>query len=149
MISSTVRAAGSAVALIPGFVRSAATVVSVFGASCAGAGVGGGVHDGDEVFELVGGGEDFQVVQAAAGAADERALAVAEFLFAGFGAVLVDRVGPVFGDAGEEIGVVLGGGAGQGVFHLGGPGRGGEVPYPVEGKGNDGARFRADLCGPD
>ena len=57
-----------------------------------GAGVGGGVHDGEEVFVLVGGGEDFEVVQAAAGAAEEGALAVAEFFFGGFGAVLVDEV---------------------------------------------------------
>ena len=84
-----------------------------------GAGVGGGVHDGEEVFELVGGGEDFQVVQAVAGSADEGALELAEEFFGGFGAVLVEGVGPAAGDPGQEVGVVLGRGAGQGVFHPG------------------------------
>ena len=70
-----------------------------------GAGVGGGVHDGEEVFVLVGGGEDFEVVQAVAGFADEGALGVAEGFFTGFGAVGVDGVGPAAGDAGEEVGV--------------------------------------------
>jgi hypothetical protein len=59
------------------------------------------------VFVLVGCGEDFQVVESAAGLAEERALTLAEFVFGGFGAVLVDRVGPAAGDAGEEVGVVL------------------------------------------
>ena len=77
------------------------------------AGVGGGVHDGGEGFELFGGGEDFQVVQAAAGFADECSLAVAEFFLAGFGSVLVDGVDPAFGHPVHEVGVALLGGAGQ------------------------------------
>ena len=84
-----------------------------------GAGVGGGVHHGEEVFELFGGGEDFEVLQAVAGPAEERALELAEDLLGGFGAVLVDGVGPAPGDPGQEVRVVLDGGAGQGVFHPG------------------------------
>ena len=56
---------------------------------------------------MVGGGEDFEVVESVAGSAEERALAVAEVFFGGFGAVLVDGVGPAVGDAGEEVVVVL------------------------------------------
>lgn len=103
-----------------------------------GAGVGGGVHDGQEVFVLVGGGEDFEVVESAAGAALEGALAVAEVFFGGFGAVLVDGVGPAVGDAGEEVVVVLGRGAGQDMFHPGEIGRGGDVPDAVQRGGDDG-----------
>ena len=73
----------------------------------AGAGVGGGVHDGEEVFELFGGREDLDVVQAVAPAADEGALELAQQFLGGFGAVLVDRVGPAAGDPGQEVGVVL------------------------------------------
>ena len=42
--------------------------------ACGGPGVGGGVHGGEEVFVLVGCGENFQVVQSAAGWADEGSL---------------------------------------------------------------------------
>ena len=73
----------------------------------AGAGVGAGVHDGEEVFELFGGREDLDVVQAVAPAADEGALELTQQLLGGFGAVLVDRVGPAAGDPGQEVGVVL------------------------------------------
>ena len=109
-----------------------------------GAGVGGGVHDGEEVFVLVGGGEDFEVVEAAAGAAEEGALAVAEFFFGGFGAVLVDGVGPAVGDAGQEVVVVLDGSARQGVFH---PRQGlcrGDVADAVQGGGDDGSGAGGD-----
>jgi hypothetical protein len=103
-----------------------------------GAGVGGGVHDGEEVFVLVGGGEDFEVVQAVAGFADECALGVAEGFFAGFGAVGVDGVGPAAGDAGEEVRV---GGrccGGEVLFDEGQFLGGGEVLEPVQGEGDDG-----------
>ena len=83
----------------------------------AGAGVGGGVHHGDQVFELVRGGEDFQVLQAVPGFAEEGALELAEQFLGGFGAVLVQRLGPAAADPGQEVGVVLGRGAGQGVLH--------------------------------
>ena len=102
-----------------------------------GAGVGGGVHHGQEVFVLVGCGEDFHVVQSAAGRAEEGALPLAEFVFGRFGAVLVDRFSPAAGDAGEEVGVVLCGGAGQGVFHPGGGVLGGVVPDAVQREGDD------------
>ena len=110
----------------------------VAGAGGLGAGVGGGVHDGEEVFVLVGGGEDFEVVESAAGSAEEDALAVAEVFFGGFGAVLVDDVGPAVGDAGEEVVVVFDRGAGQGVFHPGEVLGCGEVPDVVQGGGDDG-----------
>jgi len=90
------------------------------------------------VFKLVGCGEDFQVVESAAGWADEGALPLVEFVFGGFGAVLVDRFGPAAGDAGEEVGVVFRGGAGQCVFHPGGGVFGGVVPDAVQGQGDDG-----------
>lgn len=109
-----------------------------------GAGVGGGVHDGQEVFVLVGGGEDFEVVESAAGAALEGALAVAEVFFAGFGAVLVDGVGQAVGDAGEEVVVVLGRGAGQDVFHPGEICRVGDVPDAVQRGGDGGSGAGGD-----
>ena len=107
-------------------------------------GVGGGVHDGEEVFVLVGGGEDFEVVESAAGAAEEGALAVAEFFFGWFGAVLVDGVGPAVGDAGQEVVVVLDGSARQGVFH---PRQGlcrGDVADAVQGGGDGGSGAGGD-----
>ncbi|BCW70378.1 hypothetical protein NicSoilB8_14220 [Arthrobacter sp. NicSoilB8] len=52
------------------------------------------------MFELVCGGEDFQVVQAVPGFPDERALKPAECLFGGFGAVLVQGLDPAPGDPG-------------------------------------------------
>ena len=56
---------------------------------------------------MFGGREDLDVVQAVAPAADEGALELAQQLLGGFGAVLVDRVGPAAGDPGQEVGVVL------------------------------------------
>ena len=87
---------------------------------------------------MVGCGEDFEVVESAAGAAEEGALAVAEVFFGGFGAVLVDGVGPAVGDAGEEVVVVVDRGAGQDVFHPGEILGCGEVPDAVQGGGDDG-----------
>jgi hypothetical protein len=103
-----------------------------------GAGVGGGVHDGGEVFILVGGGEDFQVVEAMAGFADERALGVAESFFGGFGAVGVEGVGPAAGDAGQEVGVRGGGGVGEVVFDPVQVLRGGVVFEAVQSGADDG-----------
>lgn len=114
-----------------------------------GAGVGGGVHGGGEGFELFGGGEDFQVVQAVFGAADEGALDLAERGFGGFGAVLVDRLGPVPGDARDEVGVIVDRRLSEFVFHRGGAGGGGEVPGPVQGEGDRGRGTGADLGGAD
>ncbi|MET3935273.1 hypothetical protein ABIE00_003319 [Arthrobacter sp. OAP107] len=114
-----------------------------------GAGVGGGVHDGGDGFELFGGREDFQVLQAVFGPADEGALDLPEGSFGGFGAVLVDGLGPVPGDPGEEVGVVLDRGLGQVVFHRGGVVRGGEMPCPVQGQGDGGRGAGADPGGVD
>ncbi|GAB2743021.1 hypothetical protein GCM10027038_46610 [Arthrobacter bambusae] len=68
------------------------------------------------MFVLFGGGVDLHVLQAVFGAAQERALVVAEGFFGGFRAVLVDRLDPAPGDPGQEIRIVLLRGAGQGVF---------------------------------
>ena len=105
--------------------------------ACPGAGVGGGVHHGQEGFVLVRGGEDFDVLQSAAGLSQEHALAAAEFFLGRFGPVLVDRISPLPGDPGEEVGVVLGRGAGQGVFHPGGGVLVGVVPDPVQRQRDD------------
>ncbi len=107
-------------------------------AALAGAGVGGGVHHGQEGLALVRGREDFDVLQAAAGLAEEHALAAAEFFLGRFRPVLVDPLDPAPGDPGQEIGVVLGCGAGQGVFHPGRGVLGGVVPDPVQGQSDDG-----------
>ena len=107
-------------------------------------GVGGGVHDGGEDFELVGGGVDFEVVQAAAFVVEEDALAVAEVFFAGFGAVLVEGVDPAVGDAGEEVVVVFDRGLGEVVFHLGDRGGVGDVADFVQGGGDDGSGAGGD-----
>ena len=83
------------------------------------------------------------------GAADEGALELAQQLLGGFGAVLVQRVGPAAGDPGQEVGVVLGGRAGQGVFH---PGRGlrvADVPDPVQCERDDRRGPGGDLAGGD
>jgi hypothetical protein len=85
------------------------------------------------VFVLVGGGEDFEVVEAVAGFADECALGVAECFFCWFGAVGVDGVGPAAGDAGEEVGVCGRGRAGEVLFDPGQRGGGGVVVEPVQG----------------
>ena len=77
-----------------------------------------------------------------AGFADERSLGVAEGFFAGFGAVGVDGVGPALGQAGEEVGVVGGGGGGEVVLD---PVEGfmcGVVLEPVQGGGDDGRGVR-------
>ena len=71
-------------------------------------------------------------------------VAVAEVVFAGFGAVLVDGVGPAVGDAGEEVVVVLDCGAGQDVFHPGEICRVGDVPDAVQGGGDDGSGAGGD-----
>jgi len=55
------------------------------------------------VFELIGGGEDFQVLETVPGSADERSLELAEEFFGGFGAVLVQAVDPAACDPGQEI----------------------------------------------
>jgi hypothetical protein len=72
---------------------------------------------------------------------------VAEFLFGGFGAVLVDRVSPSPGDPGEEVGVVLGRGAGQCVFHSGGGVLGRVVAGAVQGQADDGRGAGGDGSG--
>ena len=87
---------------------------------------------------MVRGREDFDVLQAAAGLPEEHALPAAEFFLGRLRTVLVDRVGPAAGDPGQEVGVVLGCGAGQGVFHPGCGVPGGVVPYPVQGQRDDG-----------
>ena len=88
----------TAAALI-GVARLSALLVRVLVAG-AGAGVGGGVHDGQEGFALVRGREDFDVLEAAAGRAEEHALAAAEFFLGRFGTVLVDPLNPAPGDPG-------------------------------------------------
>ncbi|CAH0272341.1 hypothetical protein SRABI83_03683 [Arthrobacter sp. Bi83] len=93
---------------------------------------------------MVGGGEDFQVVEAAAGPAREGALAVAEFFFAGFGAVLIDGVGPAVGDAEQEVVVVLQGGAVQGGLHGVEGGGVGDGAGLVQGGGDDGSGAGGD-----
>ena len=72
------------------------------------------------------------MVQAVALAPDEGALELAQQLLGGLGPVLVHRVRPAPRDPGQEIGVVPGPGARQGVLH---PGRGvrvADVPDPVQ-----------------
>ena len=101
------------------------------------------------MFELFGGREDLQVLESVAGFADEGALELAQEFFGGLGAVLVQRVGPGPGHAGEEVRVVLGRGAGQGVFHPGGGFGVAGVPDPVQGKGDDGRGAGRDLAGGD
>lgn len=101
--------------------------------------VGSGVHDRQEVFVLVSRGEDFQVVQPAADGAQEGTLALAGFVVGRFGAILVDGVGPVAGDASQEIGVVFGGGAGEGMFHPQGRVCNGVVADAVQGDDGGGA----------
>ncbi|MCB5283462.1 hypothetical protein BJQ89_03231 [Arthrobacter sp. ES1] len=82
-----------------------------------------------------------------AGFADKGALELAEQFFGGFGTVLINRIGPASGHAGQEVRVVLRGGAGQGVLHLLG-GRGiAEVPDPVQGQGDDGRGPGPDFAG--
>ncbi|CAI3799887.1 hypothetical protein NKCBBBOE_02444 [Pseudarthrobacter sp. MM222] len=84
-----------------------------------------------------------------AGFADEGALELAEQFLGGFGAVLVDCVGPAPGDADEEVGVVFGRGPGQGMFH---PRRGLDVagvPDPVQRDGDDARGPGRDLGGRD
>ncbi len=95
---------------------------------------------------MVGGGEDFEVVEAAAGAAEEGALAVAEFFFGGFGAVLVDGVGPAVGDAGEEVVVVLDRGAGSRLCSISAKVTAGvgDVADVVQGGGDDGSGAGGD-----
>ena len=68
-------------------------------------------------------------------------------LLGGFGAVLVQSVGPAAGDPGQEVLIVLGGRAGQGVFH---PGRGlriADMPDPVQCGGDDRRGPGGDLAG--
>ena len=52
-------------------------------------------------------------------------------------------------DPGQEVGVVLGRGAGQGVFHPGGGLGVADVPDPVQGQGDDGRGPGRDLAGGD
>ena len=101
------------------------------------------------MFELVRGGEDFQVLQAVPGFAEEGALELAEQFLGGFGAVLVQRLGPAAADPGQEVGVVLGRGAGQGVLHRRGGLREAAVPDPVQGERDDGRGPGGDLAGRD
>ncbi|MDR6559262.1 hypothetical protein J2809_003640 [Arthrobacter pascens] len=96
------------------------------------------------MFVLVGGGEDFEVVEAAAGAAEEGALAVAEFFFGWFGAVLVDGIGPAVGDAGEEVVVVFGRGVDQDGLDLLQHGGLGDGAGFVQGGGDDGSGAGGD-----
>ena len=56
----------------------------------------------------------------------------------GFLAVLVQRVRPAPGDPGQEVGVVLDRRPGEGMLHPGGVLGVGDVPDPVQGKGDDG-----------
>ena len=114
---------------------------------CSGPRVGGDVHDGEQVFELVCRGEDFQVVQASAGPPDEGALPLVQFLLAGFVAVLVQGIRPALGDPRQEVLVVLGCCPGQGMLHPGRClGRAG-MPDTVQGETDDGRRPRGDVPG--
>ncbi|GIU54989.1 hypothetical protein NicSoilC12_07380 [Arthrobacter sp. NicSoilC12] len=101
------------------------------------------------MFELVRDGEDFQVLQAVPGFAEEGALELAELFLGGLGAVLVQRLGPAAGDPGQEVGVVLGRGAGQGVLHR----RRGlgvaAVSDPVQGERDEGRGPGGDVAGRD
>ena len=106
----------------------------------AGPRVGGGVHDREQWFELVGCGEDFQVLQSAVCPADEGTLALAQFLLAGFLAVLVQGVRPAFGDPNQEVLVVLDRRPGKCLLHPRGILGCGHVPDPVQGKADDGRR---------
>jgi hypothetical protein len=123
------------------------TVRSAGGVRGGGAGVGGGVHDGGEDFVLVGGGADFEVVEAAAFVVEEDALAVAEVFFGRFGAVLVEGVDAAVGDAGEEVVVVFDRGLGEGVFHVGDRVGVGDVADFVQGGGDDGCGAGGDDSG--
>lgn len=96
---------------------------------------------------MLGCGEDFDVVEAAVGAAEEGALAVAVFFFAGFGAVLVDGVDPAAGDAGEEVLVVVDGGAVEAVLHPGQGVRVGNMPDAFQCGGDDGSGVGRDGSG--
>ena len=122
----------------PGSTRS---LCSGVGTGCdAGPRVGGGIHDREQVFELVGRGEDFQMLQSAVCPPYEGALALAQFLLAGFLAVLVQGVRPPFGDPGQEVLVVLDRRPGEGMLHPGGILGCGHVPDPVQGKADNGRR---------
>jgi hypothetical protein len=125
----------------------AAVTPAVGGVRGGGAGVGGGVHDGGEDFVLVGGGADFEVVEAAAFGVEEDALAVAEVFFGRFGAVLVEGVDAAVGDAGEEVVVVFDRGQGEGVFHVGDRVGVGDVADFVQGGGDDGCGAGGDDSG--
>ncbi len=107
-------------------------------AAVAGAGVGGGVHHGQEGFALVRGREDFDVLESAAGLAEEHTLAAAEFFLGRFGPVLVDPLDPAPGDPGQQIGITLHSLPGQLVFHPGHGVLGGVVPDLLQGQGDDG-----------
>jgi hypothetical protein len=128
-------------------VDSGAVTPAVGGVRGGGAGVGGGVHDGGEDFVLVGGGADFEVVEAAAFVVEEDALAVAEVFFGRFGAVLVEGVDAAVGDAGEEVVVVFDRGQGEGVFHVGDRAGVGDVADFVQGGGDDGCGAGRDDSG--
>jgi hypothetical protein len=125
----------------------AAVTPAVGGVRGGGAGVGGGVHDGGEDFVLVGGGADFEVVEAAAFGVEEDALAVVEVFFGRFGAVLVEGVDAAVGDAGEEVVVVFDRGQGEGVFHVGDRAGVGDVADFVQGGGDDGCGAGGDDSG--
>ena len=93
------------------------------------------------------GGEDFEVVEAVFGFAEEGALGVAEFFFGGFGAVRVQGIGPATGETGEEVGVVLFRDLGE-VLLEGGEGFAGcGVGCFVQGEGDDGRGAGADGAG--
>ena len=101
------------------------------------------------MFELFGGREDLQVLESVAGFADERALELAQEFLGGLGAVLVQRIGPAPGHPGQEIRIILGRGAGQGVFH---PGRRlgvADVPDTLQRQRNDRRGPGRDLPGRD
>ncbi len=87
---------------------------------------------------MVRGREDFDVLQAAAGLAEEHTLAAAEFFLGWFGPVLVDPLDPAPGDPGQQIGITLHSLPGQLVFHPGQGLLGGVVPDLLQGQGDDG-----------
>ena len=148
LIRGTVSGGGRVTASIRGTVRSRAVAVAMLtgavthSSAGSGAGVGGGVHHGQQWFVLVRGGENFHVVQPAAGRAEEHPLPPGQFLLGRLGAVLIDSLNPPPCHPGQEIGVVLHRSMGQDVLHPDHGVLGGVVPDPVQRHRDDRRRPR-------